>query len=248
MVARSFHSCAVVAPRDADSTNVLRALQAAGFAVLQREAGPAVVQLAASGEVDLVVCWCPADARPLAPFVPLGTPLIAVLPDTSPAAVALCLESGADACLEAGAPTEVIAAQARAVVRRFAGAAGSPPGDALGILQIGDLKVDTNRCEVERDGAYVPLTASEFRIIEHMARYAGRVLAPHEILNAVTADYEYLPREAQDVFKVYVRRIRRKLEPVEDEPRYLVTVRGIGYRLEGGASTSRQRPGRSEIA
>ena len=66
-----------------------------------------------------------------------------------------------------------------------------------------------------------------------MARHSGRVLHPHEILNAVTADYEYLPREAQDVFKVYVRRIRRKLEPVEHEPRYLVTVRGFGYRLEG---------------
>ena len=68
-----------------------------------------------------------------------------------------------------------------------------------------------------------------------MARNSGRVLKPHEILNAVSSDYEYLPREAQDVFKVYVRRIRRKLEPNETEPSYLVTVRGFGYRLEGGS-------------
>jgi DNA-binding response OmpR family regulator len=72
-----------------------------------------------------------------------------------------------------------------------------------------------------------------------MARNSGRVLKPHEILNAVTNDYQYLPREAQDVFKVYVRRIRRKLELSEDEPRYLVTVRGFGYRLEGGSQPDR---------
>ncbi|MBK6319547.1 MAG: winged helix-turn-helix domain-containing protein [Dehalococcoidia bacterium] len=87
---------------------------------------------------------------------------------------------------------------------------------------------------MQRAGTFVALTASEFRIVEYMARHSGRVLKSHEVLNAVSSDYEYLPREAQDVFKVYVRRIRRKLEPNESEPRYLVTVRGFGYRLEGG--------------
>lgn len=246
MSARSFSSCAVIAPREAETRNVVRALHEAGFAVLQREADASVVRLVATGEIDLVVCWCPGDAQALRPFVPLGRPLIAVLVEAAPAVVASCLEAGADACIDAEAPAEVIAAQARAIMRR-SGASSAPLADALGILQIGDLTVDSNRCEVERDGVYVPLTASEFRIVEHMARYAGRVLAPHEILNAVTADYEYLPREALDVFKVYVRRIRRKLEPMEDEPRYLVTVRGLGYRLEGGAIT-RQRPAHTQIA
>ncbi len=79
-----------------------------------------------------------------------------------------------------------------------------------------------------------------------MARNARRVLRPHEILNAVSSDYEYLPREAQDVFKVYVRRIRRKLEISELEPAYLITVRGFGYRLEGGAGNASTR--RSVVA
>jgi DNA-binding response OmpR family regulator len=74
-----------------------------------------------------------------------------------------------------------------------------------------------------------------------MARHAGRVLRPHEILNAVSEEYEYLPREAQEVFKVYVRRIRRKLEVSEDNPQYLVNVRGFGYRLEAGSGVSRER-------
>lgn len=67
-----------------------------------------------------------------------------------------------------------------------------------------------------------------------MARNAGCVLRPDEILNAVSEECEYRLREAQDVFKVYARRIRRKLEPRKRSPRYLVTVRGLGYRLEGG--------------
>lgn len=82
-------------------------------------------------------------------------------------------------------------------------------------------------------GTVYPLTASEFRIVEYMARRTGRVVSQHEVLNAVSDEFEYRPREAQGV-KVYVRRIRRKLEPIEAEPRYLVTVRGFGYRLEGG--------------
>ena len=117
-----------------------------------------------------------------------------------------------------------------------------------GALQIGDLSVDVDRCEVERAGRYVPLTATEFRIVEHMARNPGRVLRPHEILNAVSDDYQYLPREAQEVFKVYVRRIRKKLEPGEAEPRYLVNVRGFGYRLEGGERTRGERLAAGRLA
>ena len=116
--------------------------------------------------------------------------------------------------------------------------AGEPALADLGVLQVGDLVVDVDRCEVERGGVFVPLTASEFRILEYMARNAGRVLRPHEILNAVSEDYEYLPREAQEVFKVHVRRIRRKLEVSEDNPQYLVNVRGFGYRLEGGSGVA----------
>ncbi|MGK2965284.1 MAG: winged helix-turn-helix domain-containing protein [Tepidiformaceae bacterium] len=239
MDGRHFLSVVVVAPREAETAPFIRALHAAGFAVLQREADPTVNALVAAGDVDLVLCWCAAGPRPLAPFANSGVGLIAVLRDPLPGMFSACLESGADACLDAAADPELIVAQARAILRRRS-PASSPALDAeLGILQIGDLRVDSNRCEVERAGEYIPLTASEFRIVEYMARNAGKVLPPHEILNAVTQEYDYLPREALDVFKVYVRRIRRKLEAAETDPAYIVTVRGIGYRLEGGAARFR---------
>jgi DNA-binding response OmpR family regulator len=167
-------------------------------------------------------------------------PCVALLDEATASLTSLCLDAGADACLQLDADAMLVVAQVHAVLRRHA-QPGEPELGDCGVLQVGDLVVDVDRCEVERGGVFIPLTASEFRIIEHMARNAGRVLRPHEILNAVSREYEYLPREAQEVFKVYVRRIRRKLELSEDDPQYLVNVRGFGYRLEGGRSEARPR-------
>lgn len=218
---------------------MIRALHGGGVAVLEREPNRSTLDLALSGEFD-VVAWY---VDPLSAAAPLSIaqvaarsiPLIALFDQPNPDLVAEALGAGADACLAMDTDSRVVVAQLKAVLRR-AGAYDAKTGEISGLLQVGDLTVDVDRCEVQRAGAFVALTASEYRIIEFMARNAGRVLRPHEILNAVTDDYEYLPREAQDVLKVYVRRIRRKLEPDENEPRYLVTARGFGYRLEGGTS------------
>lgn len=218
---------------------MIRALHSGGIAVLEREPNNAALELALSREFDLVAWFIdPLSASgplSIARLAANSLPLVALFDDANPALVADALAAGADACLAMETDGRVVVAQVRAVLRR-AGTYDAKSGEIPGLLQVGDLTVDVDRCEVQRAGAFVALTASEYRIIEFMARNASRVLKPHEILNAVTDDYEYLPREAQDVLKVYVRRIRRKLEPDENEPRYLVTARGFGYRLEGGAS------------
>ncbi len=234
---KPFLSCLLVAPSHVETLGFVRALHSGGVAVLEREPRKSTMDLALSGEFDLVAWF--VDPRMASGILAIDTlarnqiALVAVLHEPDPGLVAETLAAGADACLNLDTDARVVAAQVRAVLRR-AGAYDSDAGEVTGLLQVGDLTVDVDRCEVQRAGAFVALTASEYRIIEYMARKSGRVLKPHEILNAVTDDYEYLPREAQDVFKVYVRRIRRKLEPDESEPRYLVTARGFGYRLEGG--------------
>ncbi len=241
---RPYKSCLLVAPNGADTLHVIRALHAAGIAVLERAPGDATLALALSREFDFVGWhFAPDDGPEVAAFARLaaaGVPSVALLTQPTPSLASLCLDAGADACLQLDADAMLIVAQVHAVIRRHAGA-GAPQAADLGVLQVGDLTVDVDRCEVERGGVFVSLTASEFRILEYMARHAGRVLRPHEILNAVSRDYEYLPREAQEVFKVYVRRIRRKLEVSEDNPQYLVNVRGFGYRLEGGSGATRTR-------
>ncbi len=230
----TFLAALLVSEREGETLPLVRALHEGGFAVLERPKGAAALSLATTAEFDVVLWWCGRswlrDLECIERVSRSGVPVIAVLPDPRPELISECLLTGADACLAPDADPRVVAAQARAVLRRR-GFAPAPEGS---VLQIGDLVVDLDRCEVERGGELVPLTVSEFRIVAFMARNAGRVLAPHEILNAVSDEYEYRPREAQEVLKVYVRRIRRKLEPSPEEPRYLVTVRGFGYRLEGG--------------
>jgi len=247
---RRFQSALLVGDDGRASMALIRALHEGGFAVLQRPKGPAALELAVSGEFDLVLWRCDGlalrDLDALAAIARSDVPVIAVLEEALPDAVAECLTAGADACLQADAPDRVVVAQAHAILRRR----GVAPvaSESLGLLQIGDLVVDLDRCEVERGGEYIPLTASEFRILAFLAKNAGRVLAPHEILNAVSDEYEYRPREAQEVLKVYIRRIRRKLEPSPEEPRYLVTVRGFGYRLEGGGCRPQHAPAAANTA
>ena len=234
----SFQSCLLVAPHDVATRAFVQSLHAAGIAVLEREPGQAALALGRSREFSLVAWFVdPRSASAPLAIVELsmaGVPVVAIHRDASPELVAESLSAGASAYLDVESDQRVVVAQVRAVLRR-SGAYDEIETDKGGLLQVGDLTVDVDRCEVQRAGRYVALTASEFRIVAHMARNSGRVLKAHEILNAVTDDYQYLPREAQDVFKVYVRRIRRKLELSEDEPKYLVTVRGFGYRLEGGS-------------
>lgn len=240
-----------MAPGGVSTLSVVRALHAAGFAVLERLPDSNALALATSREFDLVAWHAsagPSDVQNVRHVAEHDVPLIALLSEATPRAVASCLDAGADACLQLDADEMVVVAQAHAVLRRR-GATSTAEMEACGLLQVGDLTVDVDRCEVERDGVFIALTASEFRIVEFMARNAGRVLRPHEILNAVSETYEYLPREAQEVFKVYARRIRRKLEPSGQDPRYLVTVRGFGYRLEGGApARTRKAPAAGHTA
>ena len=233
----AFQSCLLLSSGQDETLPFVRALHSSGIAVLERPDDDPGLKLALSNEFDIVAIACSGgepDCALLGRLAASGVAVVALFAEATSRCISVSLTAGADACLQLDAEPMVVVAQVKAVLRRHGRYAEDAAGSS-GVLQLGDLCVDIDRCEVQRAGTNVPLTATEFRILEYMARNAGRVLRPHEILNAVSDDYEYLPREAQDVFKVYVRRIRRKLEISEAEPAYLITVRGFGYRLEGGA-------------
>jgi len=78
-------------------------------------------------------------------------------------------------------------------------------------------------------GKLVETTATEFRLLEYLARHPGRVFTRDQLLDAVWRDTAYVTPRSVDV---YVRRIREKIERDPEEPRYLKTVRGAGYRFE----------------
>jgi DNA-binding response OmpR family regulator len=78
-------------------------------------------------------------------------------------------------------------------------------------------------------GRLVELTPIEFRLLHYLARNSGRVLTHEQVLNTVWG-YEYEGYSNQ--IAVYIRRLRAKLEPESETPRYIQTVRGLGYRFE----------------
>ena len=136
------------------------------------------------------------------------------------------LEDGADDYLpKPFSPAELVL-RIRSILRR-AGPTGSersgqPP------LRLADLTVDLDRYEVARDGLPIALTRVEFKLLATLIEAGGRVLTRDQLLDAVWGQdqAEVLDRTVD----VHVGRLRDRLGDDADRPRYIVTVRGIGYR------------------
>ena len=125
----------------------------------------------------------------------------------------------------------MLTAQLSALTRRKGAQTPAPQEDGPSSITVRDLVLDFDRCQAIRDDQTIPLTPTEFKILAYLARNAGKVVSPVEILRAVQ-DYTYSEREAQEIVKVYIRRIRRKVEVDPADPNYIVNVRGFGYMLE----------------
>jgi two-component system KDP operon response regulator KdpE len=95
-------------------------------------------------------------------------------------------------------------------------------------FQAGELTIDFASREVRLGGELVPLTATEYKVLYHLVRNAGRVL-PHETLLAKVWGREYV--DEIDYLRVYIRRLRQKLERDPEHPRHILTERGLGYRF-----------------
>jgi two-component system alkaline phosphatase synthesis response regulator PhoP len=95
-------------------------------------------------------------------------------------------------------------------------------------IQIGDLVIDKRRHEVTREGAIVDLTPLEFQILARLASEPGRAWSRNDLLDQVwSTDYEGYQRNVDP----HINRLRQKIEPDPKNPRYVLTVRGVGYKL-----------------
>lgn len=99
------------------------------------------------------------------------------------------------------------------------------------VLQLGDLEIDIASMTVFVQGNTVLTTVREFRLLEYLVRHRGRVFTRDQLLDAVWKESSFVTPRSIDVF---VRRLREKIEPDPRHPRYLKTLRGIGYRFEAG--------------
>jgi two-component system phosphate regulon response regulator PhoB len=149
------------------------------------------------------------------------TPVIFLTAKVSESDRVIGLELGADDYIPKPFSPRELVARIRAVLRRFE----RPLAPA--IVKAGDI--DSGGMTLMVRGQLTQTTATEFRLLEYLARHPGRVFTRDQLLDAVWRDTHYVTPRSVDV---YVRRIREKIEENPDEPRYLKTVRGAGYRFE----------------
>jgi two-component system response regulator RegX3 len=137
------------------------------------------------------------------------------------------LELGADDYVTKPYSARELVARIRAVLRRRGDAAEASSAD--GVLEAGPVRMDVERHVVAVDGEQVSLPLKEFDLLEYLLRNAGRVLTRGQLIDRVWGSDYVGDTKTLDV---HVKRLRAKLEPDPANPKYLLTVRGLGYKLE----------------
>jgi two-component system response regulator RegX3 len=135
------------------------------------------------------------------------------------------LELGADDYITKPYSTRELVARIRAVLRR-----GTEPEEVgSAILQAGPVRMDVERHVVSVHGQQASLPLKEFDLLEYLIRNAGRVLTRGQLIDRVWGSDYVGDTKTLDV---HVKRLRAKIEPDPAAPRHLITVRGLGYKLE----------------
>ncbi|WP_250031127.1 response regulator transcription factor [Paractinoplanes maris] len=135
------------------------------------------------------------------------------------------LEAGADDYVVKPVAVKELAARLRALRRRGRAASAGP---AMTVLTFGDLEIRPEAGEVRLHGEAVAVTRTEFRLLCELAEHPGQVLSRQQLLSRVW-EYEIGDERLVDV---HVGRLRHKIEDSAGKPRHLVTVRGLGYKLQ----------------
>jgi DNA-binding response OmpR family regulator len=217
---------------DPDIRLVLRqALEDEGYRVVEAATGAEGLRVAQTGTVDCVLL----DLRlpdmsgyevcrqvRASSFVPI----IMVTAQTDTHDMVAGLEAGADDYVTKPVIVKELAARIRATLRRSQ--LGNQMLVAGGVDRFGDVELLRDHSIVRKAGREVPLTRTEYHLLCEFADHPNMVLSRDQLLEHVWG-YEYLGDSR--LVDAHVRRLRVKIEDQPDEPRLIVTVRGMGYRL-----------------
>ncbi len=153
----------------------------------------------------------------------LRMPVILLTAKTQESDKVLGLELGADDYVTKPFSPRELRARIKAALRR---AAGETPE----IYRFGDAEVDFSRCELRRGGRAVEMTPIEFKLLAAFIRHRGQTLNRSKLLDQVWGRETFVTDRVVDT---HLTNLRKKIEPKPSEPRFLVSVRGMGYRFDG---------------
>ena len=154
--------------------------------------------------------------------VGVRTPVIMLTARSQESDKELGLDLGADDYVTKPFSARELRARVRARLRQSTNTAPR-------IYRFGDCEIDFDRAEVRRSGTLVDVTAQELRLLAALIERRGRVLSRDEIITAAWGHNVAITDRAVDT---HIFNLRQKLEPVPSEPRFLVGVRGMGYRFD----------------
>ncbi|GAB2970472.1 response regulator transcription factor [Actinotalea caeni] len=223
----------VVEDEDAYRDPLTFQLTREGFEVIAVATGPAALEVFESRGADLVlldlmlpgmsgveVCRALRQRS--------NVPVIMVTAKDSEIDKVVGLELGADDYVTKPYSFRELLARVRAVLRR--GGDATDLADGTEVLEVGAIRMDTDRHVVTVGGEEVALPLREFELLEMFLRNPDRVLTRGQLIDRVWGSNYVGDTKTLDV---HVKRIRAKIEPDPSEPRVLVTVRGLGYKLVG---------------
>jgi two-component system response regulator RegX3 len=156
-----------------------------------------------------------------------SVPIIMLTAKDSEVDIVVGLELGADDYVTKPYSSRELLARIRAVLRRRTEV---DEGDDHGVVEVGTVRMDTERHSVAVRGDEVAMPLKEFELLELLMRNAGRVLTRGQLIDRVWGSDYFGDTKTLDV---HIKRIRSKIEDEPSDPKLLLTVRGLGYRFEG---------------
>ena len=160
-----------------------------------------------------------------------NVPIIVVSARTRERDKVMALESGADDYITKPFGTSELLARIRTALRHVQLREGEQAQRQTGVFHTGDLEVDYDKRRVYVNGEDVHLTQNEYKIVALLSKYSGRVLTYDSIIKHIWGPNA---KQGNQILRVNMANIRRKIEPSTAEPRYIVTEMGVGYRMAEG--------------